>query len=685
MTDTPPPSGQPARPVRKTARRAVQAGVSLVWLVPILALLVTLAIAWNSYANRGRVIKVEFADATGITPGETVLKFREITVGKVEAVAFTEDLQKVVLNIRVDQDVAPYIDSDAQFWIVRPEVTAQGITRLDTVLTGAFIDGYWDAEKDEPQDRFAGLDRAPLTREDAKGTWTVLSLGNAEGVAEGTPVLFRGLEVGRLENLRLSGEDESVVADMFIQAPHDERLTSATVFWNVSGFSVSLGAKGVSLDVNSFATLIQGGVEFATLTSGGSPVEAGHVFRLQPDEDSARNSLFTGDDVGELRFTVMLDDAVNGLEQDADVKYKGLNVGRVTDLSVSVDTPEEGKQPVVRQQVTIALSPTRLGLEPDATTESVEAFIAGEVENGLRARVASAGLLGTSLMIEMVDLPDSRPATMDLAAEPYPVIPSVEGDLTDFSATAQGFLTRIGDLPIEDVLRSASDMMNSITAIASSQETRAIPGSLRTTIDEAQATLTELREVAAQLNDDEVVTSLRTALDNAAKAADAVALAAVEVPQMVEDIDAAAKAVDEFAFADISAEAQGILSDLRAMLGTEDAEQLPRNLSNTLEAASGLLNDLRDGNAAGSLNNALDSASSAADEVARAAEGLPALITRLQQTATRAESVMAAYGERSAFNAEAVSMLRELRKATAAFGSLAQMIERNPRAFILGR
>ena len=52
MTETaqPPaqPSAQPARPVRKTARRAVQAGVSLVWLVPILALLVTLAIAWNS-------------------------------------------------------------------------------------------------------------------------------------------------------------------------------------------------------------------------------------------------------------------------------------------------------------------------------------------------------------------------------------------------------------------------------------------------------------------------------------------------------------------------------------------------------------------------------------------------------------------------------------------------------------
>ncbi|MFV0335746.1 MAG: intermembrane transport protein PqiB [Tropicimonas sp.] len=685
MTDTPPPSNGPARPVRKTARRAVQAGVSMVWLVPILALLVTLAIAWNSYANRGRVIQVVFADATGITPGETVLKFREITVGQVESVAFTEDLQQVVLDIRVDQDVAPYIDSDAQFWIVRPEVTAQGVTRLDTVLTGAFIEGYWNATRGEPQERFSGLDRAPLTREDAKGTWTVLSVGNAEGVSEGAPVLFRGLKVGRIENLRLSEEDESVIADMFIQAPHDQRLTSASVFWNVSGFSVSLGARGVSLNVNSLSSLIQGGVEFATLTSGGSAVERGHVFRLQPDEETARNSLFTGDDVGELRFTVMLDDAVSGLEQGADVKYQGLNVGRVTDLSVSVESAGEDKPPVVRQQVTIALAPTRLGLASDATTESVQNFLAGEIEQGLRARVASAGLLGTSLMIELVDIPGSSPAALDLAATPYPVIPSVKGDLTDFSATAQGFLTRIGDLPIEDVLKSASDMMNSITAIASSQETRAIPGALRSTIDETQATMTELRSVATQLNEDEVVASLRAALNSASEAADAVSLAAKDVPQMVEDIDAAAKSVDEIAFAEISAEAQGILSDLRAMLGTEDAEQLPRNLSNTLEAASGLLNDLRDGNAAGSLNNALDSASTAADEVARAAQGLPALITRLERTAGRAESVMAAYGERSAFNSEAVNMLRELRRATEAFGSLARMIERNPRAFIMGR
>lgn len=779
MTETEPAErNRPSSPVRKTARRAAQAGVSVVWLVPIIALIVTLAIAWNSYVNRGKVIEVEFADATGIIPGETELKFREITVGQVQSVSFTDDLKRVVLHIRVEQDLADYIDTDAEFWIVRPQVSAQGITRLDTVLTGAFIEGNWTATPGESQSYFIGLDRPPLTREGAQGTRIALSAENAEGLSEGAPVMFRGLEVGRMENLHLSEDDETVVADVFISAPYDERLSTATVFWDVSGFSVSLGAEGLSLNVNSVASLVQGGVEFDTLISGGSPIEDGHVYVLQPDEDAARTSLFRSEETNAVRFSVLIDNAVRGLAQDAQVQYQGLNVGRVTDLSIRVDERGDNQPAQVRQQVTLALSPVRMGLDADASPEDLEQFLTNEVQNGLRARVASAGLLGTSLIVELVQVPDATQATLDLNGDPYPIIPSVDGDISDFGTTAEGVLTRIGDLPIEEVLQSAADMMNSITAIAASQDTRAIPGALRGTIDEAQATITELRSVVAQLNEAEtganaaqliarlntaseqlpsvissldkvggsladvdftsigaelnaglselrdvigseaaaalpgwldstmasiedgltqlqglmtdlreaeIVPTLRSALDNAAEAADAVTLAAKDVPQMVEDIDAAAQAVDEFAFSEISAQAEGILADLRAMLGTEDAEQLPRNLSNTLEAASGLLNDLRDGNAAGSLNNALNSASTAADEIAKAVQDLPQLMAQLQRTAVRAEAVMAAYGSRLAFNEEIINTLRELRRTTEMFGSLARMIERNPRAFILGR
>ncbi|TWI33224.1 intermembrane transport protein PqiB [Paracoccus sulfuroxidans] len=688
MTDTPPPerptTPKPATAVRKTAARAAQAGISLVWLVPILALVVTLGVAWNAYAGRGTLISVNFRDATGVTPGETALKFREITVGKVESVRFTEDLSRVVVNVRVDKDVAQYIDNDAEFWIVRPQVSAQGISRLDTVLTGAFIEGHWDDKVGEPQVEFAGLDRPPLTSLGEQGTWIVLSSENSTGMSEGAPIMFRGLPIGRMQNLRLSDSDETVLADVFVPAPHDRRLTSSTVFWDTSGFSVSLGSQGVSLNVTSLASLLQGGAEFATLTSGGEPVEGGHVYQLYPDETAARANLSSDESQAE-RLIVMIDGSVKGLATGANVQFMGLTVGRVTDIAARID-PVEGQGPArVRQQITLALTPSRLGLSGDSTHEQFLDFMAEQVVDGLRARVSSAGFFGTSLEIELIDLPDQPEATLDLAAQPYPQIPAGPSDIADFTGSAQGFLARVGDLPIEEALKSATDMMNSITAIASNEDTRAIPGALRQTIEETQAAVGEVKSATAELRESGVLTQLRGMVDEASAAAEAVRLAAADVPAMVEQIDAAAAKVGEVDFASLGTEAEGILADLRAMLGSEDAEQLPRNLSDTLKAASGLLNELRDGNAAGSLNEALASAKTASDEVAEAAKRMPELAARLERLAGRAEAVIAAYGDRSAFNNEAVSLLREARRAANAFGTLARTIERNPQAFILGR
>lgn len=684
MSDTPPPL-KPASPVRKTAARAAQAGVNVIWLVPIIALVVTLGIAWNAFRDRGILIQIEFADATGITAGETTLRFREIIVGRVEAVQFTPDLGRVVVDVRVNRDIAQYIDDEASFWIVRPQVTAQGVTRLDTVLTGAFIEGYWDADVSEPATRFVGLDRPPLIRNDQPGTWVTLAMDQADGLNEGAPVLFRGVAVGRIENIRLDPGSDRVLADAFVQAPHDGRLTSATVFWDTSGFSLSLGAQGLSFNVNSLASILQGGVAFDTLASGGRPVEPQQVFTVQPDESTARNLLFSAEDDSQpLMLGMIIDDSLRGLTRGADVQFQGLRVGQVNDLAV-ITTEGPGGRPELRQLVTLAIRPGRLGLADDADPAEALAFLTAAVEDGLRARVASAGFLGTSLIVELVEIPDAPPATMDLAAQPNPLIPSVEGDIEDFSASAQGFIERIGRLPIEELMNSARDMLDSITAIASDQNTRAIPTALREAIEDGRLALSDLSAITTQLRENNSGETLAQALEDASAAFQAVSEAAADVPEMVGRIDAAAAAVEEFGFAEVSAQVEGILADLRAMLGSEDAEQLPRNLSNTLEAATGLLNDLRDGNAAGNLNNALQSASNAADEIAASVQQLPQLIQRLQLAAARADGVLSSYGDRSAFNNEVIGTLRELRRATEAFGSLARMIERNPRAFILGR
>ncbi|TGN57856.1 MCE family protein [Paracoccus liaowanqingii] len=683
MSETPPPL-QPASPVRKTAAKAAQAGINVVWIVPIVALIVTLGIAWNAFRDRGSVVEIEFADATGITPGDTTLRFREITVGGVEGVRFTDDLSRVVVSVRVDTEIAQFIDDQAAFWIVRPQVSAQGVTRLDTVLSGAFIEGYWDSDLSSPADRFIGLERPPLIRDDQPGSWVTLSMDSADGLSEGAPVLFRGVEVGRLENIRLDEGSDRVLADAFVNAPHNERLSSASVFWDTSGFSVSLGAQGVALNVNSLSSLLQGGVAFETFVSGGAPIEPGQEFAVQPDEGTARASRFDDDDASLLRVGMLIDDSLEGLEQGADVQFQGLRVGRVVDLAVSLTEGPDGT-PQPRQLVTMIMSPRRLGLPDGATAEDALALLTEEVAGGLRGRVASAGFLGTTLMVELVQIPGAAEAAIDAAADPNPLIPSVEGDLDDFTASAQGLVNRIGNLPIEEVLTSARDMLDSVTVLASSQDTRAIPGAVLQAIEDGSLALADISAITGDLRAADSAQTLARMLDEASAAFTAVSEAAVGVPEMVDQIDIAAASVEEFGFAEISLQAEGILADLRAMLGSEDAEELPRNLSNTLEAATGLLTDLRDGGAVGSLNNALTSASGAADQIAASVQQLPQLIGSLQQTASRAETLFASYGDRSAFNSELIGALRELRRATQSIGSVARLIERNPRAFILGR
>jgi paraquat-inducible protein B len=691
MTDTPPNDPQlndpqsgttpeaaqprPADLVRKPSRAPLWERLSLIWLVPLAALVILLGVAWSTWSDRGVLIEITFADATGINPGETALKFREVTVGHVETVGFSADLSEVVLGVRVNKDVAPYIDDQAQFWLVRPEVSAQGISRLDTVLSGTFIDGYWDAQPTQPQSRFKGLDKAPLSPDPTKGTWVTVVATDAGGLAEGAPVIYRGLPVGRLSNLRLDPAGGGVQADAFIDAPHDKLLTSSTRFWDTSGFSVSLGAGGISLNVRSLASLVQGGVEFATLTSGGTMVEQGHSYQLYPEEQAAKDSIFDSTTGKPVRFALLFDEAARGIARGAKVTFRGVEAGEVTELSIRIDG--EGKERKVRQQMVIALSPERLGLAPDADAETVTSFLTDEVAGGLRARISGTGLFGTTLVIELTDLPGAAPAQLD-ATGPLPMIPTGPAAQNDLAASAQGVFARVNALPIEAVMDSAIRMMNSISTVAESDETKKVPAELN-------ALMSELKTLTQQMNEGQLADRTLKAVDAVMQAADTTYSVMDEVPPVIAELKTLAEHANEIPLGDIGTELDGLLADLRATVASADAEKLPANLSAALEETASLLKELREADAAKNLSTALASAGDAATSIQSAADRLPEVTQRLQALLSRAESLVAAYGERSPFNAEMVNTLSELRRAATSFGALARTIERNPQAFILGR
>ena len=697
MTDSPPPG--PAKLDVREKRPSSRQRLSLVWIVPVVALAASLWAAWGSYADRGTRITITFENASGVVAGETKIKYRDVDVGEVEAVEFSEGLNDVLVHARIKKDVAPYLDDDAQFWVVRPDVSVRGITGLETVLSGVYIEGNWDTEADVQQYVFTGLEDAVLTRANQRGTIVVLRAPDGGTIQAGAPVLHKGIEVGYLEEPELSSDGRQVIVNAFIESPYDRRLTTSTRFWDTSGFSVSFGASGVSLNVNSLASLIEGGIAFDTLVSGGSPITEGHRYDVFSSREIARDSLFNDPDAEVLEVAVLFEDTVSGLAVGADVNLQGIRVGEVSNLNAIV--VGEGDRAQVRLQAVLAIEPSRLGMDGDVNAETALELLSDLVTRGLRARMVTGNILAGTLDIELVQLDDALPAIVNLTSGEYPVIPTTESQISDVAATAEGLLARVNALPVEQLLDSAINLMASLESLVNEDSVRATPQSIVDLANEArslvasedlQALPADLRGVVADLNAlvDEateagLIADFDTALAAATRAADNIEVATRNLPQISEDIAALTARANELEIEALVTSATETLNAIDALIGTEDAIALPASLNGALDEMRVFLAEVREGGAIANVNATLEAANAAARAIEASVRDLPALAARANNLVALTQEVVDSYSERSRFGSETLQTLQDIQDAADAVTALSRQIQRNPNSLLTGR
>ena len=706
MTDT--QTIQPAPLDVRPVKRPIWKRISVVWLVPVLALSVSLGVAYSNYVNQGTLIEISFENASGVTADETVIKYLDVIVGRVEKVEFAEGLTEVLVHARIDKTVAPYLDDDAQFWVVRPDVSVRGITGLDTVLGGVYIDGSWDTEADVAQYEFVGLEDPPQTRSGQRGTVISLRARDGSALSQGAPILHKGITVGDLGTPRLSFNGKDVVVDAFVQYPYDQRITSNTRFWDTSGFSLNLGPTGVSLDVNSIASLIEGGIAFDTVVSGGRPVRDSQIFDLFFDEETARSSLYSNPNQNAevLDIDVLFDGSVRGLSAGSEVRFQGIRIGTVTDLSAIVVTDQ--REQAIRLRTNLAIEPSRLGLGADATPDDALAFLDGLVADGLRARMITGNILSGSLQVELVQVATAPPAILTRDADGKGIIPTTKSEITDVAATAEDVLERINDLPIEELMSGAIDMMGSFERLANDKDLRAIPSSVSALLDEARnfvggediqavptdlrAAVSEMRDTIAGLNtviaganDAEIVQSLAATIQTANVAVANIEEATRNLPAITARIEQLTDKLFAIEIEGMVDTATQTLHSIDALIGSDATADLPASLSAALDEVRLFLAEVSAGGAIENVNAALASASAAAAAVETSVEGLPALSARATRLVSETEAVIQSYGERSRFSAETLGTLRDIQSAADAVTNLARTIQRNPSSLLTGR
>ncbi|MBY8974776.1 MCE family protein [Rhodobacteraceae bacterium NNCM2] len=548
---------------------------SLVWLVPLVAVIGAVVLLVENIATRGPLITIELTTAAGLVAGETPVKYRDVTVGQVEAIRFSDDLKHVIVSARMSREVAPYLDASATFWVVTPQVTAQGISGLETVLSGSYIEGSWDTEPGEELSHFVATDTPPPTPKGTPGIRIVLRAEDGGSLDVGSPIFFKRVQVGHVESKQLNEDGSAVIFKVFINAPNDKRINKGTRFWNVSGVDLELGADGAHLHIASLSSLLRGGASFDTIEPNKGPVEAEEEFRLYVSETAARDNVVSSEPQDRVTFEILFDGSVRGLRANASVEYRGIRIGRVESVTAAVD-PETNR---FRTRTRIGITPASLGL-PEGDKEAVMSFIRAAVANGLRAKLAMGNILTGALYVNFEDVRNPAPATLDESGA-VPRLPAVASDIEELTGSVEGVLDRVNDLPIEALMANAVELLENINKLVTSESTQAIPKEAVDVLVAARELIAapELRKTTQEA--EALVSSLRAMVEDPALG---------NAPEQLGTLIASLSALaEELERADAAGNLAATLVALRAIAEDPKTAALPGEINAALTAATTLL------------------------------------------------------------------------------------------------
>ena len=446
-----------------TAVTQPQSRFSLVWLIPLVAAAIGGWLAYKAISEQGPRITITFKTAEGLEAGKTKINYKNVEIGKVEAVELSDDLTRVVVTAQLVKEAESYLTENTRFWVVRARVAAGQVSGLGTLIGGAYI-GIDVVREGERTYAFTGLENPPkITRYDS-GHLFVLQSERLGSLQIGSPVYYRDIKAGEVVAYELDSSGKSVDIQIFVAAPHHQRVRQNTLFWNISGLDISLGANGLEVDTKSFVSLMLGGVAFGNPVAGDlGPLAAGGAeFTLYAN----RKRAFARPATRKRRWLLHFNDSVRGLSVGAPVAFRGIEIGEVVDVKLQINLDEISLFiPVLIEIESDRLEPLSnlSNLESQETYGSPRrAFWDQLVAKGLRAQLKIGSLLTGALFVDFDFYPE-RPIQEIIWEGEYPELPTIPTPLEEFKNVLAQALQKFEELPLEKI---SHNLQQSLTALS---------------------------------------------------------------------------------------------------------------------------------------------------------------------------------------------------------------------------
>src|SRR5436190_8286268 len=214
--------------------------LSIIWIVPIVAVAIGAWLAWDTLSKEGPTIKITFEGGEGLKAGQSQLKYKDIVFGTVKSLALSPDKTHVVVTVGTTHEAGPLLTDGTIFWVVKPRFFAGNISGIETLLSGAYIGMLPAAEAGKSQRNFVGREDPPVLGAYVPGRTFLLKSKRIGAVSVGSPIFFRDLNVGEVLGWDIADMAEYVTIHAFVRAPYDSCVHDRTLLLNPSGSQFKL-------------------------------------------------------------------------------------------------------------------------------------------------------------------------------------------------------------------------------------------------------------------------------------------------------------------------------------------------------------------------------------------------------------------------------------------------------------
>jgi phospholipid/cholesterol/gamma-HCH transport system substrate-binding protein len=229
-----------------------------------------------------------------------------------------------------------------------------------------------------------------------------------------------------------------------------------------------------------------------------------------------------------------IDESVQGLDVGSPVKFRGVPVGRVEQISLT-SAEYSTRREYVLVRVSISSNIFQFPVNDPTSPQLKQAL-----DRGFRIRLAPQGLTGVAyLEADYLDPERNSPLEIDWQPE-YPYIPSTRSRITQLSEAVERILRNFSDIDIAQLSQTIDKSLVAMTKLAENANLDKIGGQANALLNELRATN---RQINTLVSNPELKTTIADASASVGRARQIIERAEKPINQMLTDLPQATESL----------------------------------------------------------------------------------------------------------------------------------------------